>query len=75
LKPRNSVLFMLNSLLQFGEELVLPEASEDFADMFPVFFRVLGKDEDVVEVYYYEHIQAVSKDSVHQTLEGSQSVG
>jgi len=33
--------------------------------MFLVFLRVLGKDEDVVEVYDYEHIQAVSEDSVH----------
>jgi len=33
--------------------------------MFPVFLGVLGKDEDVVEVYDNECIQAVSEDSVH----------
>jgi len=33
--------------------------------MFPVFFRVLGKDENVVKVNDDECIQAVGEDSVH----------
>ena len=33
----------------FGIETVFPEASEQFTDVFLVFFQIVGIDEDVIE--------------------------
>ena len=51
------------------EETVLPEPSEYLSDMFDMLFRVLGVDEDVVEVDNHEHVEEVREDVVHEVLE------
>ena len=36
------------TFLRLGEEIVFPEALEDFADMFLMGFNILGVDQDVI---------------------------
>ena len=58
------------TLSRVQEETVLPEPSEYLSDMFDVLFRVLGVDEDVVEVDDHERVEEVREDVVHEVLEG-----
>ena len=58
------------TLSRVQEETVLPEPSEYLSDMFDVLFRVLGVDEDVIEVDDHERVEEVGEDVVHEVLEG-----
>jgi len=40
-----------------------------------MFFRILGKNWDIIKINHYEVIKAVSEYSVHESLESSQSIG
>ena len=57
------------------EETILPEPSEYLSDMFNMLLRVLGVDEDVVEVDDHEQVEEVGEDVVHETLECGRCVG
>ena len=62
------------TLSRVQEETVLPEPLEHLSDMFDMLFRVLGVDEDVVEVDDHEHVKEVREDVVHEVLEGGRCI-
>ena len=53
---------------------MLSEASEDFPDMLPVIFDVVGVDKDVIEVYDNRNVGEIGEDFVHEALEGGGGV-
>ncbi len=60
--------------VQTGVKIVVAEALEDGADMFRVIFWVVGKDEDVVQVYDDVDVAQVLENVVHECLESSGTV-
>ena len=62
------------TLSRVQEETVLPEPSEYLSDMFDMLFRVLGVDEDVVEVDDHEHVKEVGEDVIHEVLESGRCI-
>ena len=63
------------TLLRLGIEAMFPQPAQDFADMVLVLRMRGRKDEEIVEVYNQGDIQEVSKDRVHESLEGRWGVG
>ena len=57
-----------------GVESMFPKSLEDFPYMTPMVFRVVGVNEDIVEVNDYQDVEKVLKDVVHETLESGGSV-
>jgi hypothetical protein len=51
------------------------ESLEDFLDLSPVLFFVIGVNEDVVQVYQDAAVKQVHKDIIHKSLKCSQSIG
>ena len=49
--------------------------AEDLADMFLMICRVVGINEDVVEVDDHTHIQEITEDVIHEMLESCRSIG
>ncbi len=62
---------MEGGFVETGVKIVIAEALEDGADMFRVIFWVVGKDEDVVQVYDDVDVAQVLEDIVHECLESS----
>jgi hypothetical protein len=54
---------------------MVSEASEDFSDLSPVLFMVIGVNEDVVQVYKDADIEQVHEDVIHKSLKSSWSIG
>ena len=63
------------TLVRTGIETMFPETTEDFADMLLVFRRVVGVDENVVKVDGNIYVEEITKDVIHESLEGGQSIG
>jgi hypothetical protein len=53
---------------------VFLEAGEDFTDIGLVLRSVLGEDEDIIQVHNNKVIEHISKDGVHEALEGGRSI-
>ncbi len=51
------------------------ELSEDFSDMFSVFFQVIEVNQDVIKIYNHGNIHHVREYVIHKMLEGSQCIG
>ena len=49
--------------------------ADNLVDMFLMIRRVVGINEDVVEVDDHAHIQEITEDGVHETLESCGSIG
>ena len=62
------------TLRSLGEKAVKSESTENFADMLPVLLRIIGVDEDIVQVDDNRLIEQVLEDVVHETLESSRCV-
>jgi hypothetical protein len=52
----------------------MSESSEDFLDLGPVLFFVIGVNEDVVQVYKDADVEQVRKDVIHKSLKCSRSI-
>ena len=50
------------------------KACEHFADVFGVFFGILGEYENVVQIHHYEFVKDIGEDRVHKMLESGGSV-
>ena len=59
----------------FGVKLMFLKVSKNFGNMFIVFLRSLGVNEDIVQIDYHIFVKDVREDAVHITLESSGSVG
>jgi hypothetical protein len=62
------------TFLRFRRTLVLAKSSENFFDVFPMFFRGVGIDEDVIDVDEDADVEDVGKDVVHESLKGCRSI-
>jgi hypothetical protein len=51
------------------------ESLEDFLDLGPVLFFVIGVNEDVVQVYKDADVEQVHEDIIHKSLKCSRSIG
>ena len=58
-----------------SKETISSETEEDLADMLLMVRRVIGVNEDVVEVDDHMNIQEVTKNVIHKSLEGGWSIG
>jgi len=56
------------------EQVVLPESSENLSNVFLMLLRGVGVHEDVVEVDEYVDVEEVTKNIVHESLEGRRSI-
>jgi hypothetical protein len=54
---------------------MVSESLEDFLDLSPVLFFVIGVNEDVVQVYKDADIKQVHKDVIYKSLKCSWSIG
>ena len=63
------------TFVRMGIETMLPEMTENLMDMFLVFCRVIGVDEDVVEVDGDIYVQKVTENVIHESLESSRGIG
>ena len=63
------------TLVGTGIETMFSETTEDFADMLLVFRRVVGVDENVVKVDGNIYVEKITKDVIHESLEGGRSIG
>ena len=62
------------TLLWLGEEIVLSEASEDFADVFLMGLKVLGVYQDVIQIDNYTDVKEVHEDAIDELLESCRSI-
>jgi hypothetical protein len=51
------------------------ESSEDFSDLSPVLFFIIGVNEDVVQVYKDADVKQVREDVIHKSLKCNRSIG
>jgi hypothetical protein len=51
------------------------ESEEDFSDLSPVLFFVIGVNEDVIQVYKDADVKQVREDVIHKSLKCSRSIG
>jgi len=51
------------------------KSTQDFSDMLPVIIHVIGINQDIVEIDDNRDIKHVSKDVIHEVLEGHRSIG
>ena len=63
------------ALFGFGVKLMFSKASKNFGNMFIVFLRSLGVNEDIVQIDYHIFVEDVGEDAIHITLESSGSIG
>ena len=63
------------TFVRMGIETMLPEMTENLMDMFLVFHRVVGVDEDVIEVDGNIYVQKVTENVVHESLESGWGIG
>jgi hypothetical protein len=54
---------------------MMSESSEDFSDLSPLLFFIIGVNEDVVQVYKDADVEQVRKDVIHKSLKCSRSIG
>jgi hypothetical protein len=62
------------AFLSFHIKLVFAESVENFFDVFPMFFRHVGIEADVINVDKDTNVEEVGKDVVHETLKGCGSI-
>ena len=62
------------TLLWLGEEIVLSEALEDFADVFLMGLEVLGVYQDVIQIDDNADIEEIRKDAIDKSLESCRSI-
>ena len=62
------------TFLWLGEEIVLLEALEDFADMFLMGLEVLGVYQDVIQIDDNTDIEEIHKDTIDESLKGCGSI-
>jgi hypothetical protein len=62
------------TFLHFRIKLVFAESAENSFEVFPMFFRSVGIDEDVVDVDEDRDVKEVRKYVVHETLKGCGSI-
>ena len=70
-----SSVYVEFAFFSFGVKLMFLKASKNFGNMFIVFLRSLGVNEDIVQIDYHVFVEDVGEDAVHITLESSGSVG
>ena len=58
-----------------SKETISSETAENLGDMLLMVCRVIGVDEDVIEVDDHMNIQEVTKNVIHKSLEGRWSIG
>ena len=63
------------AFFSFGIKLMFLKASKNFSNMFIMFLRSLGVNEDIIQIDYHIFVEDVREDAVHITLESSGSVG
>ena len=63
------------TFFSFGIKLMFLKASKNFSNMFIMFLRSLGVNEDIVQIDYHIFVKDVREDAVHITLESSRSIG
>ena len=51
-----------------GIKSVLSESLENLSDMFPVVVKIIGVDQDVVQINKNTYIQKIGDDVIHKTL-------
>ena len=62
------------TFLWLGEEIVLSEALEDFADMFLMGLEVLGVYQDVIQIDDNADIKEIHEDTIDESLKGCRSI-
>ena len=62
------------TFLWLGKEIVLSEASEDFADVFLMGLEVLGVYQDVIQIDDNTDIKEICKDTIDKSLKGCRSI-
>ena len=62
------------TFLWLGEEIVLSEVSEDFADVFLMGLKVLGVYQDVIQIDNYTDVKEVHEDAIDELLESCRSI-
>ena len=58
------------TLAEFGIQLILSEDFQNFSKVLQVLFDVTTVDENIIQVDEHAHIQFLSEDIIHQSLEG-----
>ena len=62
------------TLLWLGKEIVLSEASEDFADMFLMGLEVLGVYQDAIQIDNNTDIKEIHENAIDESLESCRSI-
>ena len=62
------------TFLWLGEEIVLSEASEDFADVFLMGLEVLGVYQDVIQIDDNTDIKEIREDTIDELLKSHRGV-
>ena len=62
------------TFLWLGEEIVLLETSEDFADVFLMGLEVLGVYQDVIQIDDNTDIEEIHKDTIDESLKSCRGV-
>lgn len=63
------------AFLGFAEEVVRAKSFEHFADMLNMLVRIVGIDEDIVEVNHDVDVKEVGENVVHEGLKSGRSIG
>jgi len=50
------------------------KTSEDFLNMFAMFFQVVGVDQNIVQVNQYADVEHIRKDIVNKVLKGGWAI-
>ena len=66
---------MERTFVGLGVKSVLSESSENLSDMFPVVVKVIGVDQDVVQINENAYIQEVGENIIHKTLKSGGGIG
>ena len=62
------------TFLWLGEEIVLSEVSEDFADVFLMGLKVLGVYQDVIQIDDNTDIKEIHEDTIDESLKSRRGV-
>ena len=68
-------VFGKTTFIWMGIQTIFKEMAEDLTDMFLMIRRVIGINEDVVQVDDHTNIQEITEDVVHEMLENCRSIG
>ena len=66
---------MEGTLIGMGVKSVLSESSEYLSDMFPVVIKIIGVDQNVVQINENTYIQEIRENIIHKTLKSGRGIG